>query len=155
MPDNEVAGTSGTIGDLAKAEALRKQLEKVRRAELIISGVLRIGVLLSLSIVIIGVVVAFASKPGVYLHTNATNKSLLSRSSAYPHSISTVFSGLAHLQGEAIIVFGLIILLATPMLRVLVSAFIFAFQRDRYFVPITVFVFLILVTSFLLGKAGG
>ncbi|TAN24105.1 MAG: DUF1634 domain-containing protein, partial [Actinomycetota bacterium] len=134
---------------------VRKQLEKIHRAESVISAVLRIGVLVSLSIVILGVLVSFAGKPGIYLHNNAINKALLTKSSDYPHSLSAVFSGLVHFQGEALIVFGLIVLLATPILRVLVSAVIFAFQRDRYFVPITVFVFLVLVTSFLLGKAGG
>ncbi|MDA8271534.1 MAG: DUF1634 domain-containing protein [Actinomycetota bacterium] len=155
MSENEVVGTSDLTGNDARSESLKKQLEKIRRAESLISGVLRIGVLLSLSIVVIGITVSFARKPGVYLHTNAANKALLTSSSTYPHSLSAVFSGLAHFQGDAVIVFGLIILLATPILRVLVSAVIFGFQKDRYFVPITVFVFLVLVTSFLLGKAGG
>ncbi len=143
------------LNDDVRSEVVGKQMEKVRRAESLISAVLRIGVILSLSIVVIGVLVSFVSKPSTYLHNNAINKALLTRSTNYPHSLSAVFSGVAHFQGEALIVFGLIILLATPILRVLVSAVIFAFQRDRYFVPITVFVFLVLVTSFLLGKAGG
>lgn len=155
MAGKEVVDASQILGDDARSEALRKQLEKIHRAESVISAVLRIGVLLSLSVVVFGVVVSFVGKPGTYLHSNAINKALLTKSSNYPHSLSAVFSGLSHFQGEAIIVFGLIILLATPILRVLVSAVIFAFQRDRYFVPITVFVFLVLVTSFLLGKAGG
>ena len=155
MARKELVDASRVLGDDSRSEALRKQLERIHRAESVISAVLRIGVLLSLTVVVVGVVVSFVGKPGTYLHSNAINKALLTRSSDYPHSLSAVFSGLSHFQGEAIIVFGLIILLATPILRVLVSAVIFALQRDRYFVPVTVFVFLVLVTSFLLGKAGG
>ncbi len=155
MARKELVDASQVLGDDFRSEALRKQLERIQRAESVISAVLRIGVLLSLLVVVVGVAVSFVGKPGTYLHNNAINKALLTRSSDYPHSLSVVFSGLSHFQGEAIIVFGLIILLATPILRVLVSAVIFAFQRDRYFVPVTVFVFLVLVTSFLLGKAGG
>ncbi len=155
MARKELVDASQALGDDASSEALRKQLERIHRAESVISAVLRIGVLLSLTVVVVGVVVSFVGKPGTYLHSNAINKALLTRSSNYPHSLPAVFSGLSHFQGEAIIVFGLIILLATPILRVLVSAVIFALQRDRYFVPVTVFVFLVLVTSFLLGKAGG
>ena len=155
MARKELVDASRVLGDDSRSEALRKQLERIQRAESVISAVLRIGVLLSLLVVVVGVAVSFVGKPGTYLHNNAINKALLTRSSDYPHSLSAVFSGLSHFQGEAIIVFGLIILLATPILRVLVSAVIFAFQRDRYFVPVTVFVFLVLVTSFLLGKAGG
>ncbi len=67
MSENEVVGTSGLSRDDARSISLKKQLEKIRRAESLISGVLRIGVLLSLSIVVIGIVVSFARKPGVYL----------------------------------------------------------------------------------------
>lgn len=137
------------------SEEVRRQMEKIRKAESLISGVLRIGVVTALVIVTFGVVVAFASKPSVYLHTDRSNAFQLSANSGFPHSVSAVFSGLAHFQGEAIIVFGLMVLLATPILRVLVSAFIFAFQKDRYFVFITVFVFAMLMLSFVLGKSGG
>lgn len=134
---------------------VKRQMEKVRRAELWISSVLRIGVVTSLIVVVIGVIIAFAANPHIYLNSNAANRFALTSKSNYPHSLTGIFSGLLHLQGEAVIVLGLIILLITPILRVLVSAIIFSIQRDKYFVPITVFVLTMLILSFVLGKSGG
>lgn len=155
-PEGDIIRPEGDIiRNVAQTESVSRQMEKVRKAELWISSVLRIGVITALVVVTIGVIVAFVSKPSVYLHTNAANRFDLTRGSGYPHSLSGVFGGLAHFQGDAIIVLGLMILLATPILRVLVSAIIFSIQRDRYFVPITVFVLIMLLTSFILGKSGG
>ena len=48
----------------------------------------------------------------------------------------------------AIIQLGVIILLATPVLRVTSSLVLFAFEKDRAFVLITLFVLAVLLFSF-------
>ena len=50
---------------------------------------------------------------------------------------------------------GLILLIATPVARVAVSVLVFVVERDGAFVLITLFVLILLLLSFLLGKAGG
>jgi uncharacterized membrane protein len=50
---------------------------------------------------------------------------------------------------------GLLLLIATPVLRVAVSVLAFVYQRDRTFVIITSVVLTLLLASFVLGKAGG
>jgi hypothetical protein len=66
--------------------------------------------------------------------------------------LGEVASGVLHLQGQAIVALGLVLLVATPVLRVAVSILAFAYQRDRAFILITSLVFLLLMLSFLLGK---
>lgn len=50
---------------------------------------------------------------------------------------------------------GLLVLIATPILRVAVSIVAFLQMRDRVFAGITTVVLLLLVTSLSLGRAGG
>ena len=59
------------------------------------------------------------------------------------------------LQGNAagIIGLGVIVLIATPLLRVLLSVFFFASERDRKYVVITLLVFGMLVFALLSGTA--
>lgn len=119
----------------------------VRRAELIISGVLRGGVLLSAAIILLGVV--------LYYLRNPRANPAIAQPEAFPHSLTTVLAGLAHADGLAIIVLGLLILLATPVIRVAVSIVAFALEGDRLYVAITALVLLILVVSFIAGRGGG
>lgn len=53
------------------------------------------------------------------------------------------------------IIIGLFVLIATPVVRVGVSVVLFLHQRDRKFVLITLLVLVLLLASFLLGRAGG
>jgi uncharacterized membrane protein len=117
----------------------------VRQAELIISNVLRGGVLLSGAIILIGVVifyVRYQSGRTVQYQT-------------YPHTLATVGQQLAQGKAVAIIMLGLLILLATPVMRVAVSIVAFMLERDWRYVVITTIVLAILLTSFFaLGQGG-
>jgi uncharacterized membrane protein len=55
------------------------------------------------------------------------------------------------LRGQAIIALGLLILIATPVMRVAISIIAFAIQRDYTFVAITCVVLALLCISFLMG----
>jgi uncharacterized membrane protein len=66
-----------------------------------------------------------------------------------------VIQGLEHSQGRAIVMAGLLLLIATPVLRVAISVLAFVYQRDRTFVVITSVVLALLLTSFALGRGGG
>ena len=57
-------------------------------------------------------------------------------------------------RAAAVIVAGLVLLIATPVIRVAVSLVAFTRERDRTFVAITATVLFLLLLSFLLGKAG-
>jgi uncharacterized membrane protein len=125
----------------------------VRKVELLISDLLRIGVVSSLAVVVIGLVVSFVHHPA-YLNSVEMGQ-VASRSHTTWNSLAELGSGLLHLRGEAIIMAGLLLLIATPVMRVAVSIVAFVFERDPVFVAVTAFVLAMLILSFVLGKAGG
>jgi uncharacterized membrane protein len=126
----------------------------VARVEILISNLLRIGVISSLLIIILGTTVTFIRHPE-YLRDATELQRLTSSGAAFPHTMRNVFRGLLAFQGQSIVMLGLVVLIATPVVRVGVSIAAFLYQRDRVFVVITTVVFLLLITSFFLGKVEG
>jgi uncharacterized membrane protein len=113
--------------------------------ELVISVVLRGGVLLSAAIIALGTALFFwLALTG---HGSAGE-------GAFPHTLGDTLAGVRAGRPAAIIVLGLLVLLATPLLRVIVSAATFARERDWRYVAITLAVLAILLLSFALGKGG-
>ena len=112
----------------------------------IIGWILRGGVILSATIILIGLVlllVHIEGQPGFVMSIGTS-----------PHSFSQVWSGLKVLQPQAIIATGLLLLIATPVITVTTSLVAFAIERDRRFVVITSIVLAILLASILIGKGG-
>ncbi len=108
----------------------------IRKTELIISGVLRGGVLLSVAVILGGIGYFFALRfAGLLPHP------------AFPDTLQAVVAGLLHGDPLAIVVAGLLILLATPVMRVAVSIAAFAIEEDRTYVLITSLVLAILLFS--------
>ncbi len=71
----------------------------------------------------------------------------------FPQTPSQIIEGLLILRPQALIILGLLILIATPVLRVAVSIIAFAFERDWKYVIITSLVLAILLFSmFFLGN---
>lgn len=139
MKGADVARESeSTLADQQERDAL------VRQAELIISGVLRGGVLLSAGLIAIGVVVFYAS--GAWRSPITDHD--------FPHTFVSAWDGALHGEPLAIIALGLLVLLATPVLRVIVSIGAFLLEGDRLYAVITALVLLILVVSFFLGRGG-
>jgi uncharacterized membrane protein len=113
----------------------------------IIGWVLRGGVILSATIILIGFILLLmhiGEKPGFAVSIGA-----------FPHTLGQVWSGLLVLHPQAIIVTGLLLLIVTPVITVTTSLVAFAVERDRRFVVITFVVLAILITSMLIGKSGG
>ncbi len=117
----------------------------IRQAELVISNVLRGGVLLSGAIILIGVILFYIR----YFSAGSGNNA-----AAFPHSLGAVGQGLARGDPLAIIALGLLVLLITPVLRVAVSIVAFGLERDWRYVVITSIVLAILIVSFVLGRGG-
>lgn len=109
-----------------------------------IGNLLRIGVLIAASVVFIGGIfylVQYGSGHPDY-HTFHGDSSQL-------RSVAAIFRGAASLQSPAIIQFGLLILVLTPIARVVFSAAGFALERDRMYVGITLVVLAVLLYSLL------
>ncbi len=108
----------------------------IRKTELVISGVLRGGVLLSVAVILAGVCYYYALR-------------LLGRlpPTTFPDTLAEVGAGLRAANPVAIVTAGLLVLLATPVLRVAVSIAAFAIEKDRTYVTITAIVLVILLFS--------
>ena len=123
------------------------------RAERLISNVLRVGVLTSLTTILLGTVIAFAHHPE-YITSPRELLNLTRPSDTGPHTLRDVLAGLANLRGQAIVVLGLLMLIATPVVRVAVSILLFLEEGDLTYVAITSTVLALLLVSFLLGTVG-
>ncbi len=112
------------------------------RFELWIAGLLRGGVLLAATIVLIG---------------GAGNLAKQGEDRAMYHSfhvapaeytvLRSIVAGALHLDWLAVIQLGLLVLIATPVARVAISIVAFALERDWIYVGITVLVLAILMYS--------
>jgi len=117
------------------------------KTESILGALLQAGVLLSGAVVLIGGVfylVHYGHDPASY-HTFTGARAGL-------NSFSTVLSGVAHLDSRAIIQLGLLILIAIPVVRVLLSVVAFWLERDRTYVVFTLIVLAVLLYSLFLGR---
>ncbi len=110
----------------------------------IIGWLLQGGVLLSSAIIIAGLILLLR------LPDPFSAKSV----GTLPHTPLELWTGLLALQPQAVIVLGLLLLIATPVLRVAVSVIAFGLEHDMRYVIITLIVLAILITSFLLGRGG-
>jgi uncharacterized membrane protein len=120
----------------------------------VISNLLRTGVLISFLLVVVGTLLSFVHHPG-YTTSTAELQRLTRPGAAFPHRFPEVAQGLRAGRGQAVIAVGLLVLIATPVLRVAVSILAFWQEGDRKFVLITSVVLALLLASFFLGKAGG
>jgi uncharacterized membrane protein len=125
----------------------------VARVERLISTLLRVGVVLSLAVVVLGTVISFGHHPG-YLWSGQELAALTGAGKAGPNSVAEIVAGVAAGRGAAVVMAGLLILIATPVLRVGVAIIAFLLQRDWVFTVVTAVVFALLVLSFFLGRAG-
>ncbi|GAC1393183.1 MAG: DUF1634 domain-containing protein [Ktedonobacteraceae bacterium] len=102
-----------------------------------IGGILQGGVLLSAVVIVIGLLM-LSLQPDKF----APQKLQL-----FPQTFGQVWTGLLALRPQAVITLGLLLLIATPVIRVAVSIVAFAVEGDRRFVAITTVVLLILLFS--------
>jgi uncharacterized membrane protein len=127
--------------------------ERVAGTEWAISRVLRIGVATSLLFVAAGTLLSFLQGGGYGTQPSEVAR-LIGPGGSFPRSAGWLLGGIVRLDGQAVIVAGLILLIATPVVRVAVSIVSFARERDRPYVVITAVVLGLLLLSLVLGKAG-
>ncbi|UOE48263.1 DUF1634 domain-containing protein [Mucilaginibacter sp. SMC90] len=115
----------------------------------VIGWILRAGVLVSMSVIFIGGV--------IYLYRHGQTHVDYSKFVGVPDFVSNpggIIHGIFNLRGRAIIQAGVILLIATPVIRVLFSAIGFIMEKDFLYTAITVLVLLIILASMISGHAG-
>lgn len=107
-----------------------------------IGWILQGGVLLSAAVVVFGILL-------LLLHPGELSPE---RMLAFPTTLNQVAAGLLVLRPQAVITLGLLLLIATPVIRVAASILVFAFERDHKFVIFTLTVLIILLGSLFFGN---
>jgi uncharacterized membrane protein len=131
--------------------------EPITRMELMISYVLRGGVLLSAAVILCGIALAAATRDTGYatIQPHHLPDILAFHATAGPGYFPTAPAAALRdaLAGKpyAIIGAGMLMLIATPVLRVALSVFFFLAQRDWLYAGITVFVLSVLLLSLFAG----
>lgn len=103
--------------------------------------VLMDGMILSSALYVVGIILFLLQNPPQATITHYQN-------------LGSFASGLIAYRSAAVLTLGTVILIATPITRVFISILAFAANRNRKFVAVTVIVFLILLSSILLGYVG-
>jgi uncharacterized membrane protein len=124
----------------------------IRALEAVISRLLRVGVNTSVALIIAGTIATFVQHPA-YLTSSTELEHIVAPGATFPHSVSVLLTGLHQLRGEAIVILGLLVLMATPMMRVCVSVVTFIYHRDRIYILVTATVLCLLLLSLVLGRA--
>jgi uncharacterized membrane protein len=116
-----------------------------RELEIANSLVLKYGVILSCSLIAIGLLIAFI-REGQSLQI--TIPQLLQSNLGKPSfDAATLVSGITHLNGICIVEVGVLILLATPVFRVAVTTVMFLVERNMEYTVIGMFVLAVLLFS--------
>lgn len=117
-------------------------MKEIGEVEIIISYFLRVGVIISSIVIMLGLL--------LFLQTGYSGYP----EGTYPITMNAVISGLSEGKPYAIMTTGLIILIGIPILRVALSILAFCKEKDYLYVKITTSVFVILLISIFMGKVG-
>jgi uncharacterized membrane protein len=107
----------------------------------VIAYVLRIGVVISVILIMIGAMLLFlqGSSNGFAIGELASTGSKINSSL---FSFSDIINGLLSYQGLDFILLGLVVLIITPIARVIASVLSFMYERNWLYVVITLIVFI-------------
>jgi uncharacterized membrane protein len=112
----------------------------------VVSGVLRAGVIASASVGLIAAVYDLAAHGGERVSFHPFRGT----PEAERH-VPSILTNALHLQPRALMMVALMLLLITPVVRVIVSLFGFIKERDRVYVVVTTVVLLTLLGSLAFG----
>ena len=117
--------------------------------KLVISWILRGGIFLSMVFVLVGGAIF------IYRHGHSIPDYRVFKGVPYfIHDTGGIIRGIFNIKGQAIIQAGIILLIATPVVRVAFSAIGFLIEKDYLYTFITLLVLLIIIASMLSGNLG-
>jgi uncharacterized membrane protein len=122
---------------------------KDKDMQAVIGWVLRAGVFMSMLVVFMGGM--------IYLYRHGQSVADYHEFKGVPDFVRNplaIVNGIMDIKGRAIIQAGIILLIATPIIRVIFSAIGFILERDHLYTAITCIVLAIIVISALSGRAG-
>ena len=116
--------------------------------EQLIGRLLQVGVMISAAVVLFGGALFLAQHGGapVGFHEFSTTPTPL-------WSVGGILRGALALDSASIVQLGLVLLIATPVMRVALTLVAFAMQRDRLYVALTGVVLVLLLYGLIWGRA--
>jgi uncharacterized membrane protein len=115
--------------------------------ELLVSFTLRAGVAASAALILIGLVL-------LTFHPAGGRNMSIDDAVRFPRGFAEIFAGAFALDPLAVVSLGLLVLIMTPVARVVIAIGGFAAEKDWKYAAFSGLVLAILVASFVLGKAG-
>lgn len=141
----------------------RTPLEKTAslpRIEWVLAWLLRGGVLISATLIALGLAMEIPGASSAYdVSARSLAELLQGRSQVslemegrIPRTVARLWAGLSARNGDAMVVLGLLLLIALPIVRVAVTLVMFLMERDWAYVGITLIVLSVLFSGMILGK---
>lgn len=121
---------------MSKNNSTRKEMLEV---EIVIGKIMRIGVLFSAAVMILGFAMFLITGNSGYPATS------------FPTTLPAIWQGLISFNAYAYMMAGIYLLILTPVLRVVISIYAFYQEKDILYVKITSLVLLILIISVIVG----
>ena len=122
------------------------------RIEILVGIMLRTGVLLAAAIVLTGGILYLVHNHVENPRGPRPDYQHFRPEPAHYTTLSGILSGVATFNPESIIMLGLLVLIATPVARVVMCVVGFLFERDHLYAAISTIVLLILLYSLFLHK---
>ena len=116
--------------------------------EQLIGRLLQVGVLVAAAVVLLGGVMLLLQQG-----TNPVEFSTFSTAASPLQGLVGIVRGAIALDPMAIVQLGLVLLIATPVMRVALTLVAFALQRDRLYVLLTAVVLALLLYGLVWGRA--
>lgn len=110
--------------------------------QVILGTLLRVGVISSMAVVFLGGVIYLLTS-----HANLVDYREFNSEKSGMLSVIAVYRGVLRMDGAAIIQFGTLLLIFTPVARVLFSIFSFLIERDYLYVVIGLLVLVVILIS--------
>ena len=122
---------------------------KDRDMQLLLGQVLRAGTVISVSVVFLGGIIYLFN----HGDTVANYRVFIGIPGFIRHFNDLIYNSYI-LKGQAVIQFGIILLIATPIIRVICSAIGFVLEKDYMYLGISLLVLFIIFISMISGHAG-
>lgn len=123
------------------AEARKENLND-RDIQVILGTLLRAGVIISMSIVLLGGIIYLVHNKFVI-----TDYAVFKPEQSKFSSIASIFKGVLTFHGDAIVQFGVLMLIFTPIARIVFALFSFLIERDYLYVLIGIIILGIITIS--------
>ena len=118
-----------------------------RRLELVMGRTLQIGVILAALVVLAGGILYLVQCHGLITRYNEFHGAPASY-----RSFKGIVTSVRRLDSGNLIQFGILLLIATPIFRVIAGVVGFSMQRDRFYAAVSLIVLTILLTSLFTGR---